>query len=533
MLDFRVRHQKHQEKKRMKEQMHWTHEHWQKRAVMHIVSFWMVTIFLVGCITACGRDMDNSRVAIPSPTTTPRQVATPTLVPPTAAPPTVAIAPSILPGDWPSFLLGKGGFNDSESAITEATAPSLTRSWTAHAGGGISSEPVVVDGTVYWGSWDGYEHATSVSGEARWSTFLGSMRSSQCYPPTAGVASTATVMPVKNNGKTMLVDFVGGGNGSVFALNAATGGVLWSTSLSSANGAFIWDSPVLYQGHLYIGTASVGECPGTAGHFFQLNSTTGAIERVLDLVPPGCLGGGVWGSPTLDPDSGELYFTTSNASTCGVAEPYAMSMIEVHAATLTIAGFWQVPASEAAYDGDFGSTPVLFTARVQDAVRKLVGTVNKNGIFYTFERGEIAEGPLWRDHISTPLDGCSRCPSGDVGTAAWDGSRLYVGSTSTTIDGKFCYGSVREVDPATGAYRWQRCLSTAYRVMAPLIVVPGLVVASAGQSLFVLNGTDGIRLFAYQDTAKDSSFDGAAMIAHGVLYIGNLDGTLFAFSPSM
>jgi outer membrane protein assembly factor BamB len=510
----------------------WTHKHWQKRAVTRIVCLWMVTIFLAGSISASGMDTDRSAVVMPSSTMTPRQDTTPTLAPPTAAPSTVTVVPSILPGDWPSFLLGKGGFNDNETAITTATAPSLTRSWTAHAGGGISSEPVVVDGTIFWGSWDGYEHATSVSGQARWSTFLGSMSSSQCYPTTAGVASTATVMPVERNGKTTLVDFVGGGNARVFALNAATGNVLWSTALGSANGTFIWDSPVLYQGHLYIGTASVGECPGTAGYFFQLNSTTGAIERVLNLVPPGCLGGGVWGSPTLDADNDELYFTTSNGSTCGIDEPYAMSMVEVHAATLTIVGSWQVPASEAAYDGDFGSTPVLFTGRVNGASRGLVGAVNKNGIFYAFERGKISQGPLWRNQISTPLDGCSRCPSGDVGTATWDGSRLYVGSTSTTIAGKSCYGSVRELDPATGASRWQHCLSTAYRVMAPLIVVPGLVVVAAGPSFFVLDGTDGTTLFAYQDAAKDSTFDGAATIAHGVLYLGNLDGTLFAFNPA-
>lgn len=507
--------------------MHRAHEYWQKRAVAHVAYLWMVTVFLTGIITACSSATGHSSVVTPSPTMIP---PTPTASPAVTASPTAAIAPAILPGDWPSFLLENGGYSSSETAITTATAPSLTRSWTAHAGGGISSEPVVVDGTVYWGSWDGYEHATSVAGQARWSTFLGSMSSPQCYPTTAGVASTATVMPITYKGATTLVDFVGGGNAHVFALNALTGKVLWNTSLDFASGTFIWDSPVLYQGHLYIGTASVGECPGTAGRFFQLNSTTGAIERVLDLVPPGCLGGGVWGSPTLDPDSGDLYFTTSNVSTCNIAEPYAMSVVEVHAATLTITGSWQVPASEAAYDGDFGSTPVLFTADADGASRGLVGAVNKNGIFYAFKRGAVNEGPFWRDHIATPLNGCSRCPSGDVATATWDGSRLYVGSTSTTIGGKFCYGSVREVDPATGAYRWQRCLSTAYRVMAPLIVVPGLVVAAAGPSFFVFNETNGTTLFAYQDTAKDSTFDGAATIAHGVLYLGNLDGTLFAFN---
>ncbi len=37
-------------------------------------------------------------------------------------------------------------------------------------------------------------------------------------------------------------------------------------------------------------------------------------------------------------------------------------------------------------------------------------------------------------------------------------------------------------------------------------------------------------MFAYRDTAKVSTFDGAATIAHDMLYIGNLNGTLFAFT---
>lgn len=321
----------------------------------------------------------------------------------------------------------------------------------------------MVNGTVYWGSWDGFEHATSASGQARWATFLGKQSGPQCYPTTAGVASTATVTLVTLGGKTKLVVFVGGGDARFYALDAATGRILWATSLGSAPGTYIWGSPVVSQGHLYIGTASVGECPESAGRFFQLSTTTGAIERALDLVPQGCLGVGVWGSPTIDGDADELYIATSNASTCGESEPYAMSLLELRASTLTVVGSWQVPEEEAVSDGDFGSTPVLFTAPQGGISRGLVGAVNKNGVFYAFERGALGKGPVWRARISSsPVAGCSQCPSGDEAAAAWDGSHLYVGSTSTTIAGTFCYGSLRALDPATGAFLWERCLSSAY-----------------------------------------------------------------------
>jgi polyvinyl alcohol dehydrogenase (cytochrome) len=491
----------------------------------------MLLTFLTWLVTSCGLSSGDPSTAIHSQTEIPEKKASPSVASPT---PTVQPAdPHVLPDDWPSFLLGNGGFNSSETDINSTTAASLTRSWMAHAGGSISSEPVVVDGMIYWGSWDGYEHATSVDGRERWSTYLGKVSSPGCYPPIVGVASTATTVPVMIKGVQTLVDLVGGGDAHFYALNAKTGKILWATSLGSAPGTFIWGSPVVYQDDIYIGTASVGECPGTAGHFFKLDSATGAIEHDLDLVPDGCLGVGVWSSPTIDPGAGELYLTTSNASTCGETEQYAMSMVELHADTLTIVGSWQVPDAEAVADGDFGSTPTLFKANVDGVSRGLVGAVNKNGIFYAFRRGEVSAGPLWRARISSsPVAGCKLCPSGDEAAAAWDGSWLYVGGTSTTIGGKFCFGSVRALDPATGTFRWERCLSAAYRVMAPPVLVPGLVVAAAGPSFFVLDATQGTTVFMYQDNVKDSTFDDAAAIAHGMLYIGNLDGTLFAFAVS-
>jgi outer membrane protein assembly factor BamB len=510
--------------------MKWKSNRYLKRDLIQVSGLWFFVVVLVWFVASCGSVRVDPTGERASPTAIPHKKASPLVsTPPTRSQP---LTPHVESGDWPSFLLGGGGFNPNETSITSTTASSLTRSWMAHAGGGISSEPVVVDGIIYWGSWDGYEHASSVDGHALWSTYLGKASSPQCYPPTVGVASTATIVPVMIKGVSTLVDFVGGGNANLYALDATTGKILWATSLGSAPGTFIWGSPVVYQDDLYIGTASVGECPGTAGHVFKLDVATGSIEHDLELVPEGCLGVGIWSSPTLDADAGELYLTTSNASSCNVVEPYAMSMLEVHAATLSVVGSWQVPDSEAVADGDFGSTPTLFTARLGGASRQLVGAVNKNGIFYAFQRGAISAGPVWRARISSsPVAGCNQCPSGDEAAAAWDGSALYVGSTSTTIGGKFCYGSVRALDPATGTFLWQQCLSSAFRVMAPVITVPGLVVASAGPAFFVLDARQGTIVYRYQDTSKDSTFDGAATIAHGTLYIGNLDGTLFAFTP--
>src|SRR5437762_9336132 len=59
-------------------------------------------------------------------------------------------------GDWPMYLAGPGrsGYNSAETVINKTTAPNLVLHWQYHSGGNISTQPVVVNGMIYWGSWD-------------------------------------------------------------------------------------------------------------------------------------------------------------------------------------------------------------------------------------------------------------------------------------------------------------------------------------------------------------------------------------------
>src|SRR5215831_18774617 len=70
-------------------------------------------------------------------------------------------------GDWPMYLAGPGrsGYNSAETVINKTSAPNLKLHWQYHSGGNISTQPVVVKGVIYWGSWDGYEHATDLNGK--------------------------------------------------------------------------------------------------------------------------------------------------------------------------------------------------------------------------------------------------------------------------------------------------------------------------------------------------------------------------------
>ncbi|HET7639073.1 MAG TPA: PQQ-binding-like beta-propeller repeat protein, partial [Ktedonobacteraceae bacterium] len=272
--------------------------------------------------------------------------------------------PQILSGDWSTYLMGNNGFNSDETLINATTATQLQKYWMYHAQGSISAQPLVVNGIIYWGSWDGLEHATNLSGQQLWATNLGKTSDDDCDPPVAGVASTATVAPITTNGRTTLTLFVGGGDANFYALNASTGKVIWKVALGFSPDDFIWSSPVVYKGSIYIGVSSFGDCPSVQGKLVQLSTLDGSVQNIFDVVPDGCGGGSIWGSPTIDTQTGKIYVATGNADHCSTVESYAIAIVELNASDLSVVDDWQVPQSQWLDDSDFGTTPTLFNASI-------------------------------------------------------------------------------------------------------------------------------------------------------------------------
>ncbi|HEX6481161.1 MAG TPA: PQQ-binding-like beta-propeller repeat protein [Ktedonobacteraceae bacterium] len=433
------------------------------------------------------------------------------------------------PGDWAGYLndVGRSGFNDAESLINPETASTLKRFWTYHAKGAISVQPVAFYGMIYWGSWDGFEHATDLNGKQVWATNLGTTTDNNCVPSSAGVASTATVTTVKIGHTLMPVVFVGGGNAQFYALNAYTGEIIWKTRLGASPGHFIWSSPAFYKDNIYIGMASFGDCPTIQGHVIQLDAINGNVKHTFNIVPTGCQGGDIWTSPTIDADADELYVATGNPDPCWTNEGLAGSLVKLRASNLSYLDSWQVPSAYSMIDSDFGATATLFTAKPGGVPYAMVGLVHKNGLYYAFDRNAIGNGPVWTAHIadggSAPEDG-----QGSISASAWDGKRLYVAGGHTTVDGNYCAGSVRALNPENGSVLWVRCLIHG-PVLAAVTAIPGVLVVEEGPAFDVLNATSGMRLFVYSDANASSIFDGPATVSNGVLYVGNLDGVLYAF----
>jgi len=434
----------------------------------------------------------------------------------------VALALLLIPllttaGDWPTYLHDgpRTAASGDETTLSPSNAGHLAEHWAFKTGGKIASSPTVVNGVVYVGSWDGYEYALNAAdGTLIWRTNLGITSAPTCNPTSAGVTSVATVQ----NG----VVYVGGGDAYWYALDASTGAVLWKVYTgdnSASGGHYNWASPLLYNGYAYIGIASFGDCPLVQGQVLQVSLSTHQVVNTFNVVPTGQGGGGVWTSPTIDAASNTVYVTTG---TQVGSQTLSQAIIGLDAATLTLKSSWQIPAAQAISDSDWGTTPTVF----DDATgTHLVAVANKNGYLYAYDRADVAAGPLWQQKIGTPPGSCPQCGDGMASSGAFANGRLYYASGPTTINGSTYPGSVRALDPATGAYLWQHGSPAA--IVPAIASANGLIIDGAGPTLEVLNAATGAPLYSYM---TGGTLWGAPSVSNGQIFEGSTDGYVYAFS---
>ena len=145
----------------------------------------------------------------------------------------VALLGAALPttaGDWPTYLHDpeRTATSSDEALLSPADARHLTRLWAFKTGGVVAASPIVAAGTVYVGSWDGYEYALDAkTGALKWKTYLGKTTPSPtfCHARPLGITSSGAVQGG--------VVYVGGGDSYWYALNAATGAKVARSKLRS------------------------------------------------------------------------------------------------------------------------------------------------------------------------------------------------------------------------------------------------------------------------------------------------------------
>jgi polyvinyl alcohol dehydrogenase (cytochrome) len=429
--------------------------------------------------------------------------------------------------NWSQYLGNNAdsSFNSAETTITPANVGNLKVKWVSTGNKEISDQPIVVNGTVYWGDYNGYIHATNTTtGVDLWKVYLG-ITIQACG--TNGVTSSPNYQVI-NGVPTILTtgggnDTFGGGTEYFYALNATTGALIWKTVVGSGSGDFPWASPLVYNGTIYYAMASLGDCPLTRDRIYKINETTGAITATFWTEPPGCTSAGIWGTPSIDSATGILYAATGTQSDC-VGQPgdLSVSVIAVNTANMTLVSHWRIPNSQLIEDSDFGSAPTLFSAAINGVITPMVGIANKNGWYYAFNRNNISAGPVWEDQIAiggtAPYTG-----GGSISPSSWDGTTLYEASGKATINGQNCNGSLSALNPANGAYLWRVCFTNANGwILGAVMEIPGMLFVNSGNTIQAFT-TTGTHLFTYTDS---SLYWGPLTVANGRVYDGDLAGNL-------
>jgi outer membrane protein assembly factor BamB len=420
--------------------------------------------------------------------------------------------------DWPIPMHDLSRTNAStDTTITPANASSLRPLWTLTTGGPIVPAPIVTAGVAYFSSWDGNEYAVNAkTGGVLWKTFMGTLAVNPvCIPPKAGPSTPSVLV----NGTILS----GGADGYFYALNAQTGAVEWKvwTWGTGPPGAYDghWSySPALVLGnYAYIGVASLGDCPLVQGKMLKVDLTTHEVVQTLDFVPNGFVGGGTWTQPAYDPSNGLIYVSTATQNQ--PTEVFAQALVAIDPATMQIVDSWALPPAESIGDSDFGTTTTLYSA----GGMPMLASINKNGIDYGMNRDRLSAGPVWRQNIA--LGGpCPTCDDGSVSSQAIGGAALYAAGGRGAVNGVVYTGTVRALNPATGAYIWQR--PAPGDIIGALAYDNGMVLVPAGSVFEVLSAKTGARLYSY-DTG--SQIYAGPAVAGGMIYVSNIAGVMFAF----
>src|SRR5712691_6789768 len=202
----------------------------------------------------------------------------------------LAAAPLGASDDWPMYLRdpAHSSFNSSESKIDRSNIGTLQAAWKTSLSAPIAAAPSVVGGVVYVGAWDGNFHAIDAkTGAPLWRAFVGKAPDPDTPGCQPGIGVTGQAAVVGN------VVYVAGGDSAVYALNKATGAQLWRVALADPNeGAYLWSSLTAYNNALYVGIASLGDCPLVRGALVRIDLANPQRPLFRWMAPEDEVGGG-------------------------------------------------------------------------------------------------------------------------------------------------------------------------------------------------------------------------------------------------
>jgi polyvinyl alcohol dehydrogenase (cytochrome) len=480
-----------------------------------------------------------------------------------------------------------------EPAIRATDVPKLALKWAfGYAGAPGAGQPTLVDGRLFVASASGRIYSLDAqSGCTYWT-----------YDAAAGVHTGISIAelsaprhaaPSKRSrkGKHKLTNahlevikapcaaLFGDAKGTVYALDAQSGALLWKTQVESHPLARI-EGSTLHLGRLYVAVGSSEPesardpgygCCTFRGSVAALDVASGHIEWKSYLVneeprPVSAAAGGaprfapagvpVAAAPTVDAARSLVYVATGDASDPtqppqpeAQAQALADAVVALELADGKVRWVKQFAAPQPGL-ARIDSPPVL---RTLASGRETLLVSQRSGIVYALDPEHTGE-VLWQFQAAAP-----DAPGGISRGAAADHRSLYVPLSGLDAEPPNAAGSLTAIDIKAGTRRWHTASPTPacnwgestaceHAQVQPVTVIPGAAFSgSMDGHLRAYSTIDGKILWDY-DTAKDyrtvnqvqgtggSLQAGGATIVNGVVYVnsGGAEGqpgnVLLAFS---
>jgi outer membrane protein assembly factor BamB len=437
--------------------------------------------------------------------------------------------------DFPAYMhdAAHSAFSPAASSIAPTTA--LNLAWTFHENKvdkqlapKFVSTPIVLSHVVYEGSNSGEFYAINLAtGTVIWQEFLGFEAKVKCRAQGFYATAASGIDPTSG----ALTIYAASGDGNVYALRASDGTILWKSPVNvpdpGTNDRFNFSSPEVANGKIYIGMAS--ECDNThsplsiRGGLVALDQATGNLIATYYSVPQGEVGGDVWSSPAIAPDGSVIVGTGPGLN--GATGGDTQSIVRLDPNTLARLDGWQLVTKST--DSDFGASPTAFTATLDGVVTQMVGDCNKNGYYYAWKLDALSAGPVWSVKVADHNNSTGNCLAG----AIWDGANLYVGGPRATIAGVSYRGSFRKLDPSTGAAIWATGLPEAIVTSSTLdgasaIAATSFDTTSSTNTAYLINAKTG----SYQLVNDGNTLAPASPVfADQSLIIATLAGTIYTY----
>ena len=298
------------------------------------------------------------------------------------------------------------------------------------------------------------------------------------------------------------VVFVASTNGTVYALNAATGALNWTQT--PAPGFAFHSSSAFAEGIVFIGCDN--------GVVYALNASNGSVKYSI------ATGGAVYSSPAID--AGKVFVSSLDGKI------YAFRSNGTNLWTSTL-------------DGSVYSSPAVSGGAV------FVGTSNGT----MFALNETSGATLWKNNItpgsiiySSPAiaygrvffgssDGKVYALNAGNGTASWNittSSAVY--SSPSIADGIVFVGSLDgnlyALDVSTGTLFWYNTIGPI-KWSSPLVAEGKVFVGTTDGRLFALREGNGYVLWTYQ---TGGALDSSPALLSEVIFACSKDGKVYAFS---